>query len=73
MFKMSLRISYYTKFFLNYGAICNALTRKDNNVYTIPSTFLLAKYCYNFARCSRIIFSLINSLPYTLPSFMIIL
>ena len=34
---ISLRINYSTKFFLNYGAIWSAFTRKDSKIYITPS------------------------------------
>ena len=38
--KTSFLINSYTRFFLNSGAIYNALTLSDNKTSIIPSTFL---------------------------------
>ena len=71
--KISFLINSYTKFFHNSGAICNALTHKDNNTSTKLSVLFSLKCFSNFYLCSYITVSVIKSFPSNLPSFITIL
>ena len=71
--KISLLISYSTKLFRSSGAIWSALTLRERRISIIPSTLLSVTCCSNLFLWSFITFSLMSSVPYTLPSFIIIL